>query len=177
MKCLLKILGSSKIHRKGYRITHGKMAALTCSDCQKWQFVPQLLLHQEFKQLGNATVGTARKGECELPRPLFSCVPGLESKSGALIGRVKVTCLTLGTREKEAGEISIQYIQLAVVLDLSQDLRSGSFSKHIKDFRSICFTWLMSTTDSDREEKRNSSYNISSLWGHLHKWKQPAHKP
>lgn len=100
----------------------------------------QLFLHLELELIVFATVGIARKGECELPRPLFSCVQGPESKSGALIGRVKVTCLTLGAREKAAGEISIQYIQLLVDLDLSQDLQSGAFSKHIKDLRVICFT-------------------------------------
>ena len=54
-----------------------------------------------------------------------------------LIGRVKLTFLTLGAREEEAGEISIQYIQLLVVLDLSQDSRSGVFSKHVREFRFV----------------------------------------
>ena len=59
----------------------------------------QLFLHQEFELIVFATIDIARERECELPRPLLSCVLVPESKSGALIGRVRVTYFTLGARE------------------------------------------------------------------------------
>ena len=88
------------------------------------------------------------------PTHLSSCAPGLKSKSGALTGWVTVTGHTLGAREKEVWEISIQYILLLVVLDLSQDLGTGAFSKFIKDVRFICFTWQTCSIDSDAEENK-----------------------
>lgn len=75
----------------------------------------------------SATTGSARERECELPRPLLSWVPVPESKSAALIGRVKATYFTLGAREEAAGDLRIQQIQQLVLLDLSQDRRSGAF--------------------------------------------------
>lgn len=150
MKCLLKILGSSEIHWKGYKITHEKMAALTRCDCQKWQFVLQLLLHQEFKQLGNAT-RHCQEGRMWTPQTFVLLCP----RSGILSlvlwlaeSRLHASPWVQG----EGGWGNKYSIDSApCTLDLSQDLRSGSFSKHIKYFRAICFTWLMSTTDSDRE--------------------------
>lgn len=123
-------------------------------------------LHQESELIVFTTAGIAKERECRLP-DLCSIMSQAKNISLVFWLAEKNTCLTL-----EAGEISIQYIQLLVVWDLSQISWSGAFPKFI-EFRFIYFTWQVSTTDSNVEEKY-SSYRISFVWDYLCKWK---HQP
>lgn len=111
---------------------------LSLSEHQKWLFAMQLPLHQEFELVVFASVGTARERKCKLPRLLLSYIPCLESKSGTLIDRFKVTCLTLGATE--AGEISIQHIVLY----------KGSWS------------WIAAQTHEVRRSPNIKKFNIDS---------------
>lgn len=163
------MLGNSKIDWKGHKTIHDNP-----SDGQKWQFALQLPLHQDFSSwLCSCRHCPGRR--TWTPTRLSSCAPS-KSKSGALTGWVKVTGHTLGVRGE--GGLGNKYSIYSAPCSLGSQPRLRNWG--ILQTYKGCQIHLFYMTDVLYRQwcrkQRNPSYNISSVWDHLCKWKQPGHK-